>query len=843
MRGFRILGVAAMAAVIAVPVRAVDPDGWYPLDVPGGRATLRSLGEPDSRERSALMIELIRRLQFVTKPPVELQSAIRRIPASGGGGLVLPMPLPAAAWRQLIPAASPPHGSLFQAILSDPAARLIFHGLSGIDPETRAWFGGELDVLRGLFRDPGLAKSFAMFAPAVRTSSGQVKIPGGLVAPQRWQRVVRADPDDARSFVSRLFADRDGRTAGLYFLLAFVDDAKRQFLLGDSSDSLVRLADAFAACYPRQSTDYPFVLRSADPAILLLNLRVTPSGMLDGPRSRAFWNAVLTGNEPPAQLVDAGPPADAAWLVSRLCAAAPTERRAIFATMLAGSRVFGDVPVDGATVRALGVRRRFPALFMTLERAGIGDREVYHVLAEHARALDRPMPIDDAPVALQQFQGSVALVANATESRSLTADQAGRALMALAAVRFRAGTYGGGIARWIDSDLLPAFRKATGAVDGESIEEVVARAVAGPAPVDSVRVTWEGLDYIVDYGSTARARLIEVRRRQGGDTLDRALEAARSARTAASVRAADAALGQVLASWAYAPHLGEADGGALTGGDVSLRHDLGIRQVNRTRIEQRWQAPLVAGERGSVAGSYLGLEIALGGWSLRRLSSDVIPPAPAISDPDRVSIVSTVSLSDPAALDDATMRQIASAIRAGGQAIAAAGDRPALLDALAERAALSPWRRAALPWLVANEPDKIAVQFSLVQQARLGGLHLERLASWGTSAVSLGCLCLQAPAGYVPELIVGRQIDGMVGAYSADVMFRIADVLTELQMPAALAPAVLSYAMRDFLDVVRPEHAADVDAFVRQASALTRSMVEDYLGAIAAAGPLRPAAP
>jgi hypothetical protein len=50
----------------------------------------------------------------------------------------------------------------------------------------------------------------------------------------------------------------------------------------------------------------------------------------------------------------------------------------------------------------------------------------------------------------------------------------------------------------------------------------------------------------------------------------------------------------------------------------------------------------------------------------------------------------------------------------------------------------------------------------------------------------------------------------------------------------------LSYAMRDFLDAVRPSHPADFEAFSRQARLLDRMTVEDYLGAIAAVGALRP---
>jgi hypothetical protein len=74
-------------------------------------------------------------------------------------------------------------------------------------------------------------------------------------------------------------------------------------------------------------------------------------------------------------------------------------------------------------------------------------------------------------------------------------------------------------------------------------------------------------------------------------------------------------------------------------------------------------------------------------------------------------------------------------------------------------------------------------------------------------------------------------------------MLRIAMILADMQVPASLAAPVMSYAMRDFLDAVRPEHPADFDAYARAALALNRTTVEDYISAIAAVGALRPVTP
>jgi len=358
---------------------------------------------------------------------------------------------------------------------------------------------------------------------------------------------------------------------------------------------------------------------------------------------------------------------------------------------------------------------------------------------------------------------------------------------------------------------------------------VVAQALAGPPPVSPRRISWEGLDYVVDFPAATRERLSGVRARQGGATLDQAIESRK-----------DAELAQVLASWAYAPHVGDAGGGALVGGDASRRHDFGLRSVNRTRFEQRWEVAAAGGDRGAIAGSLLGLEAALANWSLRRLASDRIPSPPTIAANDLRSLLLTAALSDPGRLTDDGMRHVASAIDQGTRLLDRARTDPLQLLEAGRAAALSPWRREVLPWLLVEEPDRLDEQFSALARARLGGLREQDAAAWGTAALATGCLCLQMPAPRVPELVLGRAADGMVGSQSADLMLRIAMLLAELQLPAPLASPVMSYAMRDFLDAVRPEHPADFDAYTRAAHALSRAMVEDYISAIAAVGALRP---
>jgi hypothetical protein len=848
MRRLRTMLLAVMGAVALVSP-AFAQEGWHTLAVPGGRATLRALGVDDSRERAAVMIELIRRLHFATSAPVELEAAIRAIPAAPfstpGSALstsvTLPLPMAPAAWERIVGRALPPD-AMFRAILSDVPARLLFHGLAGLDRDTREWFERDGDLLRAVYRDHDAVKAFALFAPGVQVAGGRVVIPGGGLAEARWSKAVGVPPTEPRRFLARLFLERAGRVAGLYFLAASVEAPRRQFVLhaheASGDERFSRLVNAFAGCYPSESNDYPFVLRSNDPGLLLLNVKVSASGQPEGPRAADFWERVFSANDlSPGPVPRGGKEIDAAWLVERLCSSATRDRAGVFSTLLAGQRLFTDLPpADTAdAVVALRVRRLFPAVFIAMERAGVRNAGTFAAIGRHALRLDRLNDLEHTVPVLQQFQGALAMVLRSATSGTISQSDLARLLDHLADVTINGGRYDGRLASWITRQFLPAIGSSAG-----TAEEALGRALAGPPAAPTVRVSWEGLDYVVDYAATARDRLKAVREKQGGPTLDQALELSRTARTAAEVRMADAMLGQVLASWTYAPHIGGADSGALIGGDGSRRHDLGLRAVNRTRFEQRWTLAIAPGDRGVIAGSHLGLEAGLASWSLRRLSADVIPPEPTLGDNDRMSLMATVSLSQPSRMSDPDMHRIAAAIEAGQKQIAAAGNDAARLESLARSAGMSPWRRAALGWMVSEEPTRIPEQFSLSMFANAGGLAPAQIPAWGTSAIPTGCLCLAAPIEGVPELIVGRPVDGIVGTRSADLPLRVAQLLTQLKMPAQLMPAVLAYAMRDYIDRLRPMHPADTDAFARATSFLTRTMVEDYLGAVAAVGPLRP---
>ena len=904
MNRLAIAGVAVVWAILAVVPARAEQD-WHPLEVPGGRATLTSLGVPDNRERAMVMIDLIRRLLFPMKPDGlvgSLRELLMRPPDASTPAIALPSPLSPQMWsrilgRDLVPA------RLFGEILNDEPARLLYHGLAGLDRETRQWFHTQPELLRWLYLQRDAVRSFAMFAPALRIVQGSVHVAGGPEAIRQWSAVVGTEVSHPENFVRRLFTHQSGRTAGLYFVYAGVDEPRRAFLMGRSLPAarrpqrFERLVSGFASCYPSRSTAYPFVVRAHDAALLLVEVDLGSDGALAGPADRRFWQEVF--GDVLRDGTDANEPRiDAAWMVNALCGALAERRGLVFATLLAGHRTFrgvsaAELPDVAAALRA---RRAYPALFVALEHAGVRRGGVYAAAARRAAQLSEVVDAERSITALRQFQGALMLTLNAAHAGTLSASRTESLITSLAAVPFDNQRYDGKLADWLAREWQPAATDDQG-----SVERAVARALAGPTVMPMRAVHWEGRDYVMDLAGAARRRLLEVRKRQGGVSLDRVmtlqriadaakdarLDAARAPLLAAELEAlaphlavpavadeyendgvdvptvlssaiadlkrgrasgvgamlsqvVDFLLAHVLPSWAYAPYLGGADSGALVGGDASLRHRLGVRQMGRGRTEQPWQLAISPAARGVIGGSILGVQAGLAGWSLRRLSSDAVPAAPAIDSNDTIPLTLTAAMINPRRLRDADLAHLAEAQAKGGEAVAQARHDPARLDQLASAAALSPWSRAVLPWLQREEPARVDEQFSPAERARVGGMKADELAEWGSVWMPSGSLGPRIPSARIHELYLGRTTDGIVGGRSIDLLLRVATYLSELKLPAPLAGPVLSFAMRDHLDRVRPWHGADAGAFARQAQTLSRNQFEDYVGAVAATGPLRP---
>jgi hypothetical protein len=82
--------------------------------------------------------------------------------------------------------------------------------------------------------------------------------------------------------------------------------------------------------------------------------------------------------------------------------------------------------------------------------------------------------------------------------------------------------------------------------------------------------------------------------------------------------------------------------------------------------------------------------------------------------------------------------------------------------------------------------------------------------------------------------------DGLLSGQVADLHLRTAEWLAEMNLPAALAPAVLRSAMWDLAMNTRMADPDDWLAVVRTAQAVPADRMADYVSALTADGPLVP---
>ncbi len=310
------------------------------------------------------------------------------------------------------------------------------------------------------------------------------------------------------------------------------------------------------------------------------------------------------------------------------------------------------------------------------------------------------------------------------------------------------------------------------------------------------------------------------------------------------VELADDLLGRNLLSLAYALSLGDPDGTVLLAADVSHRHDFGFG-VKDPEIRGRitWAIPrqeIAPGTAWHVSGSLLALDAGLATLSLRRVATDHVLEAPKLTNNARDTFATSVALLDPLALRDADRDAIAAAI-ARGTDRARAATTAAAIDAIADQVRLDAARRHALKWTVAHDPDRALSMYSLTELLLLGGADPAAFHAWGMAVVpASGCLCSRLLPPSAWALLAGRPQLGLEAAILPDLNLRIAVVLKELELPAALLRVVLSGAMQDLIDEARPTNDSDWLSIARAARAVTRERVEDYVAAATATGPLMP---
>jgi hypothetical protein len=297
-----------------------------------------------------------------------------------------------------------------------------------------------------------------------------------------------------------------------------------------------------------------------------------------------------------------------------------------------------------------------------------------------------------------------------------------------------------------------------------------------------------------------------------------------------------------LLSLAYAVDLGDPEGTVLMAGNVARRHDFGFALNDAdARVHVSWSAPkpeVAPGKPWHVTGSALGLDVGLASLVLRRVDTGRIGTAPTLTSNERQTFAVSVALMRPDELTEADRDTISSAIARGRERIAAL--TPETLDGIAGEIALDGWRRRAVKWSLAHDAARVKTMFSLTELLSLGGGAAD-LDAWGMGAVvTTGCLCtrLRAPGGWWN--LAGRAQLGLLATTVADLNLRVAVLLRELNLPGALARDVLTAAVQDYIDEVRPSDHDDWLTLVRAAQAMPRERVEDYVAAITAGGALVP---
>lgn len=311
----------------------------------------------------------------------------------------------------------------------------------------------------------------------------------------------------------------------------------------------------------------------------------------------------------------------------------------------------------------------------------------------------------------------------------------------------------------------------------------------------------------------------------------------------------DYLLGETIVALAYAPHLGDPRDLLGPESDESHRHNFGLTsKPGAPAVARRaWQRPAVdstAKDGRALSGSLFGLDLTLSRKRLRRLALDGIPRPPRINSNDSAALVDTLVLFNPRTLTSEDLATVGTSIARGREEVRAATDA-ASLDRLASRVSMSEVRRELLGWTLQQEPARVPALFSTSEMfwLGLGDRALERLDSWGTSfEPQVGCYCLRFPAAGTWDRAAGRLGSRLLGTALPDLSLRVIEHLSALKVPAAVFPGVMAMATQDFIDGASPIFDDDWIGIVGYAGHMSQETVQDYVAAVVAAGPVRPAA-
>ena len=849
-RGRRLCAAAAVVAGLSPGVSLAQPRQWHALPVAGGTDTLSAAADlPPGLPAWRVLFEAVRRRHRLWGEGVGGATAADAGPRRAGDGARVPLPLAPSVWRRLLAKSELPDDELALAILADRRSSRLYRGLAALDEPTLAALAAEPETLRRIHQLH--ADVLAAFGARFRVRGGAVDVPGGEEAAPLWQELVGVSPREPAPFLEALVAASGGRRAFLYDAVSRLEPGRQRFALGmqlPAGPARVDAAKALAAVFDRERAWWrgeggAFARPEADAARLLREVRLGADGALAPPAAQVFWEAVfddeVAGGAEWLEAVRRSPPAGAAWLAGRVGTGDPATRLLRFEQVAFAQRVFGDAPPEALpeavlALRSLGDAR---ALLLALERMGTRDPTLCAAAASVARQARAGG--GRAAAGHRTLQGALGVIDRARFARTLDVAAAERLVRSLVDAFPGGEGQARAVASWVESALLAELARAVyGTRPPGDPETTVLRAMAGDrvgAGEGLAPFEWEGLWYRAGPGRAELLRLERVRARQGNVPLAAALGVCRSPAREGGDHCA-AALGPALASLVYAAHLGDPEGPALAGEDVSLRHDFGAEPW---ALPEQVSGP---GVRWHVQGSLLGLERALAPLSLHLLAGDELPDEPPVIDaPLRRALAARAALVNPRDLADADRDAAAAAVEAGTRRVAALRAGSPDVEAVGREAGLDPWRVRALVWLLEHEPSAAGSFFSLGELLRLGAPDTERWAAWGVADTLVSGLRPRAPEPLPLDETAGRSPGPALAESFHDLGLRAAVHLAERRLPAALAPALVSTLLAELLVEARPLGVDDrlgLDAWVR---AQPRERLDDAVASLAGRGLLEPA--
>lgn len=841
---------ALLLVVVAADERTPVP-GFFDLPVTGGTNTYEMLRlRPEER---GIAVALLARSMFnLGSGAAERAASVRRhiaaisVPGSetsvppDSQPITIAAPLTADHWRDLLEL--PRNADLFAALLSNRSVLLVCAGTLAADPSMRALLERDRGLLRWIVRTTPSA--YWLTARSLAVERDRVRVPGGPAAEPAWESLTGQKVTKPTDFLRALLSRDDGRLAWFYDAVATMSPERQSIALGNTRDLYAAFREADTNW---RIEAHPFLRGVTDPWIVTTHIALDAGGVAP-PNAQWFWQALfdrgdLSRRDATSLKHEPAARVSLSWLAQQIAGVGSKERRDRFEMVRFAQGVFPAIANNDypEVLVALGGYRRYRAVLLTLDRMDLAAPRVYARAVEAAARVDDLSGRDERHAVIA-YQSALAILERARITRALDVAAAERLVFDLADTIARAEKPFTATIQWMTSTLaaaLPPLVQPDQWTAATAYESQFLQALAGP-PVTpgtpGTLVSWEGLDYRVDFSSAEHARIKRIREQLTSPGLDAAIA------SGDAQRIADALLVLI-----YTPALGDPEGPALLGGDIPSRHAFGLDGAAGLRREHMaWALPREQVGDGSpwhLEGALVGLDIALARLALRRIENDEMPVAPTINLNDQLTLARTVVAMNPREFRDDDRDQLVAAIARGRTRVAKAGTDRAALLALAAEVQMSAAFTQTLTWTLTRTPDAAPSFFGLRDLMWLGKPNVpkDRLDRWGVYAEALNNRLRPAMPMPAPwESYSGRADGGLIATQTPDLTLRMAEETARLKLPAQLIPPLLMFATQDYWHDVESRFPDDWTAMVRQPLALSPSRVEDYVAALAGDGPLRP---